>query len=303
MGEVLEFEAEGDSKEISWDKVADINEILNYRKSMWHATELLEKLPLCQRVVKTAHQTLLQGVRGQGKSPGEYRKIPNWIGPRGCPIEDAKFIPISADKLDEAMGKWENYIHEDAPDILVQLAVLHAEFEALHPFLDGNGRLGRMCVPLFLFKAGLIQSPMFYISAYFEKNRDEYYDKLLSISRDNDWNSWCLFFLKAIQIQAMENQVKASKILHLYESKKNQLVDLTHSQYSIHALDFIFSRPTFKSTDFTSIKEIPTPTAKRILTTLRNNGLFAVLRESRGSSPAIYAFTELINIAEGKDIL
>ena len=261
------------------------------------------KLPLCQRVIKGAHRTLLQGVRGQGKSPGEYRKIPNWIGPPGCPIEDAKFIPISADKLDEAMGRWEKYIHEDAPDILVQLAVLHAEFEALHPFLDGNGRLGRMCVPLFLFKAGLIQSPMFYISAYFEKNRDEYYERLLSISRDNDWTGWCLFFLKAIQVQAIENQAKASKILHLYEFKKNQLVDLTHSQYSIHALDFIFSRPIFKSTDFTSIEEIPTPTAKRILTTLRDNGLFTVLRESSGRTPATYAFTELINIAEGKEIL
>ena len=303
MGEVLEFEAQGESKEISRDKEADINEILNYRKGMWHATELLEKLPLCQRVIKGAHRTLLQGVRGQGKSPGEYRKIPNWIGPPGCPIEDAKFIPISADKLDEAMGRWERYIHEDAPDILVQLAVLHAEFEALHPFLDGNGRLGRMCVPLFLFKAGLIQSPMFYISAYFEKNRDEYYERLLSISRDNDWTGWCLFFLKAIQVQAIENQAKASKILHLYEFKKNQLVDLTHSQYSIHALDFIFSRPIFKSTDFTSIEEIPTPTAKRILTTLRDNGLFTVLRESSGRTPATYAFTELINIAEGKEIL
>lgn len=303
MGEVLEFEAEGESKELSRDKEADINEILNYRKGMWHATELLEDLPLCQRVIKGAHRTLLQGVRGQGKSPGEYRRIPNWIGPPGCPIDEAKFIPISADKLDEAMGKWERFIHEKAPDILVQLAVLHAEFEALHPFLDGNGRLGRMCVPLFLHKAGLIQSPMFYISAYFERNREEYYERLLAISRDDDWTGWCVFFLKAIQIQALENQVKAAKILSLYEFKKNQIVDLTHSQYAIHALDFIFSRPIFKSTDFTGIKEIPTPTAKRILSTLRDNGLFTVLRESSGRTPAIYAFTELINIAEGKDIL
>ena len=302
MGEVLEFEAEGESKKISHDKEADINEILNYRKGMWHATELLEELPLCQRVIKGAHRVLLEGVRGQGKSPGEYRKIPNWIGPPGCSIEDAKFIPISADKLDEAMGKWEKYIHEKTPDFLVHLAILHAEFEALHPFLDGNGRLGRMCVPLFLHKTGLIQSPMFYISAYFERNRDEYYERLLSISRDNDWTGWCAFFLKAIQIQALENQEKAVKILSLYEFKKNQMVNLTHSQYSIHALDFIFSRPIFKATDFTGIKEIPTPTAKRILSTLRDNGLFTVLRESSGRTAAIYAFTELINIAEGRDI-
>lgn len=303
MGEVLEFEAEGESKEISRDKEADINEILNYRKAMWHAVELLKDLPLCQRVIKGAHRTLLQGVRGQSKSPGEYRRVPNWIGPPGCLMEDAKFIPISADKLDEAMGKWEKYIHEETPDLLVQLAVVHAELEALHPFLDGNGRLGRMCVPLFLNKVGLIQSPMFYISAYFEKNRDEYYEKLLAISRNNDWTGWCAFFLKAIKIQAVENQAKATKILSLYEFKKNQMVELTHSQYAIHALDFIFSRPIFKSTDFAGLNEIPTPTAKRILATLRDNGFFTVLREPSGRTPAIYAFTELINIADGKDIL
>jgi Fic family protein len=303
MGEVLEFEAEGETKSISQNKKADINEILNYRKGMWHATELLEELPLCQRVIKGAHKILLQGVRGQGKSPGKYRRIPNWIGPPGCIIDEAKFIPISADQLDEAMGKWEKFIHKPAPDFLVQLAVLHAEFEALHPFLDGNGRLGRMCVPLFLHKTGLIQSPMFYISAYFERNRDQYYERLLAISRDNDWTGWCKFFLEAIRIQALENQTKAVKILSLYEYKKNQMVELTHSQYSIHALDFIFSQPIFKSTDFTSVKEIPTSTAKRILTTLRDNGLFTILRESSGRAAAIYAFTELINISEGKDIL
>lgn len=146
-------------------------------------------------------------------------------------------------------------------------------------------------------------NPMFYISAYFEKNRDEYYERLLAISRDDNWTGWCEFFLRAILDQARENQAKASKILKLYEDKKNQLVELTHSQYSIHALDFIFSRLVFKSTDFTGINEIPTPTAKRILAILRDNGIFTVLREPSGRQAAIYAFPELINIAEGRDVL
>jgi len=303
MGEVLEFEAEGESTKISQDRKADINEVLNYRKSMWHAVELLNELPLCQRVIKEAHRILLTGVRGYGKASGEYRKIPNWIGPPGCTIEEAKFVPISAEQLQEAMNKWEKYIHEDTPDHLVQLAIIHAEFEALHPFLDGNGRLGRMCVPLFMHKIGLIHAPMFYISAYFEKNRDEYYERLLVISRDDNWTGWCEFFLNAILHQARENQVKVSKILKLYEDKKNQIVELSHSQYSIHALDFIFSRPIFKSSDFTGINEIPTPTAKRILAILRDNGIFTILRESGGRRAAIYAFSELINIAEGQDVL
>jgi Fic family protein len=303
MGEVLEFEAEGESKKIPQERKADINEVLNYRKAMWHAIDLLSELPICQHVIKEAHRVLLAGVRGHGKAPGEYRKTPNWIGPSGCTIEEAKFVPISADQLQEAMSKWEKYIHEKTLDHLVQLAIIHAEFEALHPFLDGNGRLGRMCVPLFMHKIGLIHAPMFYISAYFEKNRDEYYERLLAISRDDNWTDWCEFFLKAILDQARENQLKASKILKLYQDKKDQVVSLTHSQYSIHALDFIFSRPIFKSTDFTGINEIPIPTAKRILAILRDNGILTILREPSGRRSAIYAFTELINIAEGTGVL
>lgn len=302
MGEVLEYEAEKNFKDFSYEREADIHEVLNYRKAMWHAIEMLKDLPLCQRVIKEAHQILLFGVRGHGKALGEYRKTSNWIGPSGCTIDEAKFVPISADKLPNAMNQWEKYIHDDYADLLVQLALIHAEFEALHPFLDGNGRLGRMCVPLFMYKAGLIRSPMFYISAFFERNRDEYYDKLLSVSRDDDWTGWCEFFLKAILEQAESNQAKAGEILNLYENKKNEIAELTRSQYAIYALDFIFTRSIFNATSFTGMGTIPTPTAKRILSVLRENNVIATLRESSGRKPAIYAFSELLNITEGATI-
>jgi Fic family protein len=151
MGEVLEYEAEGDSQDLPIERKEDINEVLNYWQAMRHAVELLEELPLCQRVIKEAHRILLNSVRGHGKAPGEYRQIPNWIGPPGCLIEEARYVPISADRLPEGMSTWERYIHEEVPDRLVQLAIIHAEFEAIHPFLDGNGRIGRMFVPLFMF--------------------------------------------------------------------------------------------------------------------------------------------------------
>jgi len=299
MGEVLEYEAEGDTRDIPKERKEDINEILNYRLAMRSAIELLKDLPLCQRVIREAHRALLEGVRGQGKSPGDYRKTPNWIGPPGCTIEQAHFVPISVDKLSQGMDEWEKFIHYDAPDRLIQLAVLHAEFEALHPFLDGNGRLGRMCVPLFMSKSNLIQTPMFYISAYFEANRDEYYERLLAVSRDDDWTGWTEFFLNAVINQAQLNQQKATEILNLYEAKKNQFVEITHSQYSIHALDFMFSRPVFNASDFTNSGDIPKPTASRILASLRNNEQILTLREASGRRPAVYAFVELINIAEG----
>ena len=114
-------------------------------------------------------------------------------------IEDARFVPISADKLDAAMGSWESFIHAEFPDRLVQLAIVHAEFESLHPFLDGNGRIGRMVLPLFLWQAGILRMPYFYLSAYFEANKDSYVERLLAISRDGDWTGWCRYFLEAVQ--------------------------------------------------------------------------------------------------------
>src|SRR5690606_33429479 len=123
---------------------ADIREVLNYRAALNEALRLLDELPLSQRLVRQTHAVLMQGVRGRNKSPGEYRRVPNWIGPEGCAIDEARFVPCSAEELPDAMQAWEAYIHADAPDMLVQLAILHAEFEAIHPFLDGNGRLGRL---------------------------------------------------------------------------------------------------------------------------------------------------------------
>lgn len=211
-------------------------------------------------------------------------------------------MPISADRLPEAMGAWERYIHTDQPDRLVQLAILHAEFEALHPFLDGNGRLGRMLVPLFLWQSGLIQRPMFYISAYFEAHRDEYYERLLAVSRDGDWTGWCRFFLEAVKAQAEESQRKATAILSLYEEMKPLVSDLTRSQHAIRALDWIFGRPIFKSTDFVADSGIPVPTAKRILPLLRDAGVLKPITDGKGRRPAVWAFPALLNLAEGREV-
>lgn len=302
MGEVLEYEARGDTDEPATAKEADIWEILNYRKAMHAAKERLNDLPLCSRIILECHRILLNSVRGQGKSPGQYRKIPNWIGPKGCPIEEASFVPIAAEKLPEAMSLWEKFIHEDAPDRLIQLSLLHAEFEALHPFLDGNGRLGRMMIPLFLYQAKIIQQPMFYISAYLESHRGEYYERLLAVSRDNDWSGWCAFFLKVVQIQAEENLAKAQAILDLYDRMKIHFAELTHSQYAIHALDWVFERPIFKSSDLMRSGNIPRPTAQRILNLLKKEGILRELQPGSGSRAATLVYPELLNIAEGYDV-
>ena len=302
IGEVLEFEAKGDTDDLTSKREADIWEVINYRKAMHTAVKMLDEFPLSQRIIREAHRILLRSVRGHSKSPGNYRKTPNWIGPPGCTVDNARFVPISADKLPKAMSLWERYIHENVLDRLTQLAILHAEFEALHPFLDGNGRLGRMCVPLFMHSQKIISGPMFYISAFFESNRDEYYERLLAVSRDGDWTGWCAFFLKAIIAQSEKNLQIATAILDLYNDMKNRFVDLTHSQYAIHALDWMFEHPIFKSSDFVRSSQIHRPTAARILSILKEEGILGIIEESRGRKASILAYRELLNITEGYDL-
>ncbi len=299
MAEVLEFEAGREPASPAHRE--DIHEVLNYRAAMRRAGEMLEKLPLCQRVIRGAHHVLLSGVRGENKAPGKYRRIANWIGPPGCGIEEARFVPPGAEMLVDAMTAWEHYMHQDAPDRLVQLAILHAEFEALHPFLDGNGRLGRMLVPLFLWQNSLIQAPMFYISAYFEAHRDAYYGGLLAVSRDDDWTGWCQFFLRAVQAQAEENLARAQAIMDLYGTMKERVIGATRSQYAIHALDWIFSQPIFRSTAFATGTAIPKPTARRILKVLRENDILTVALQGRGRQAAVLVFPKLLRVVKGED--
>ncbi len=300
--EVYKFEAEGELAQYPEKKRDDIFEIMNYRRALSSAVNQLKTLPLSQRLLRDSHKILMSGVRGGNKAPGEYRRLPNWIGRPGSPIEEAEFVPISADKLPDAMSNWEKYIHEDAPDLLVQLAVLHAEFESLHPFLDGNGRLGRMIVPLFLYSKQALRRPMFYISAFFESHRDEYYEHLRAISRDGDWTGWCRFFLNAVVFQAQENLEKTSAILELYDHKKAVISEATHSQHAIRVLDFLFSNPIFSSTKFLNRADIPAPSAKRILRVLNEKGVLKMLRAPGGRRPATYLFWKLMNIVEGQPV-
>lgn len=302
MGEVLEFEADAARPELSERRRQDIREVLNYRLAMRLAEELLTTLPLSLRVIRAMHQVLLEGVRGQGKAPGELRKVPNWIGPPGCTMEEARYVPVAAGELPQALAVWERYMHQDEPDRLVQLALLHAEFEALHPFLDGNGRLGRMLVPLFLWQQGLIRQPVFYMSAYLEAHRDEYYEGLLSVSRDGDWTNWCRFFLTGVRQQAEGDLLKAQAILALYEELKPRVVEWTRSQYAIHALDWIFSRPIFKSSDFANSGEMTPPTARRLLAELRKRGLVREIRPARGRQSAVLVLPRLLEIAEDREV-
>ena len=303
IGEVLEIEAGAESESLTPAKRGDAEEVLNYRSAMRACTAEMEHRPLSQQLLKTAHQMLMQGVRGKDKSPGQYRDAQNWIGPQGCSIDEARFVPIPQDHLHQGMDEWNGYLDRtNVPDILVQLAILHVEFEALHPFKDGNGRLGRMLIPLYLYQRKLLSSPDFYMSGYLESKREDYQERLRAVSRDGDWTSWCEFFLRGVCEQAAQNERKARSILALYDHIKTQVAKLTHSQYSIHAVDFIFQTPIFSAPAFVSLSGIPKPTASRILNLLREGEILRAVQEGRGRRPGIFVFSELLNIAEGNEI-
>jgi Fic family protein len=304
LEEVLQYEADvGDPEknQVPPDspQVRDIHEIINYRKAMGTAVEKMAGRPFgINTISRELHRILLTGVRGRYKDPGEIRRIQNYIASPGMPIDQATFIPPSPEIIMDTLSNWEDYLYETEKDPLVQLAILKAQFELIHPFRDGNGRIGRMLVPIILYHKKILSQPMFYISSYLERNRDVYYERLLAISRDGDWNGWISFFLEALVLQSEENSKKARAILELYNRMKLQVPEILHSQYSIRVVDAIFTRPIFKSKDFAKISGIPEKTAPRIVQALRDRGLLTVLREGRGQISAIYMFSELIDITE-----
>ncbi len=293
--EVLGYEA---APEIETEKYEDIQEIINYRHAMRRAIDELKKRPISLNMLIDMHSVLLNSVRGHNKGRGKFRTIQNWIGAPGTPIEKATYIPPEPQHLMEHLSNFEKYIHHDEEDRLVQLAIIHAQFELIHPFIDGNGRLGRILVPLFLYEKRLLGSPMFYVSAYLEQNRSVYYDKLRGISENGDWQGWISFFLTTIIEQAKANSEKAKEILALYERMKTDVAKLTHSQFSIQTLDALFDRPVFKTTDFPTRSGIPRASAMRILNSLKGNNILVASRSGRGRQAAILMFKELIDIVE-----
>jgi|AntAceMinimDraft_9_1070365.scaffolds.fasta_scaffold71952_1 Fic family protein len=290
LEDVLKFEANPKKKIENYE---DIQEIINYRKAMNMAVKKLEKLPLTSRLIKNIHKILLTGVRGEGKNPGNFRTSSVFIGKKGLGIEGASYIPPEPQNIERYFSELEKYIHFDEKDSLVQLAIVHAQFEIIHPFWDGNGRTGRILMPLFLYYKQVLSSPMFYLSEYFELNRDEYYEKLQNISKNNDWEKWIEFFLVAVEKQSTKNIAKTQEILKSYNNLKKQIINIPTPKNSIKVLDFLFSMPVFDSRDFIKKTGIQKMSALRILNFLSDENVLTDDGEKRVKT---YFFTNLINI-------
>ncbi len=300
VDEVLEYEA---GMEFEGEKAEDVHEIVNYRKALTLAKEALADRPLTLSLIRSMHGVLMDSVRGADKAPGKFRVNQNWLGPDGCEIDQATFVPPSPLQLLDHLEAFERYLATDDIDVLVQAAVVHAQFELIHPFQDGNGRIGRLLIPLFLYQKRTLATPMFYLSEYLESHRDLYYARLRGISQEGDWTAWLEFFLDAIMVQARTNTLRVRAILDLYERMKSRITELTRSRHALKVLDSLFDRPIFQSSDFAERSGIPQQSASRFLGILRKANILHMLREASGRQPAILVFRDLIHCAEARVVL
>lgn len=296
VDEILKFEADSEDGSEEGQKVrSEIFETFLYQRALTNAQGAMnDGYPLSSHLVKTIHQQLLSFGRGAQKSPGEFKREQNFLADKIK--QEILFIPISPEKLNEGMEELFKYIKESNDPILVKAALMHVEFEALHPFQDGNGRIGRMLITLLLWSTGTISEPHFYISGYMEENKDQYIDTMRNVSKNGDWENWCIFFLNAVEKQAIKNLQIAEKIKNLYEDMKSVFSDALSSKWSVNALDFIFTNPIFRNNKFTAKSGIPGPTAQRFTRVLLERELIRTIEESSGRRPAMYAFEPLLKL-------
>ncbi|ACG58182.1 filamentation induced by cAMP protein Fic [Hydrogenobaculum sp. Y04AAS1] len=302
--DVLKEEAGITPKNISQSLREDLKEVLNYKKALIYGSQAIEYRDLTLSLIKELQKILLTDVRGKYRLLGEFRKSQNWIGSPGSSMENARYVPPDPIILPEHLEYWEKFLKsDDYPDKIVQLGLLHAQFEILHPFEDGNGRVGRLIIPLFLYWKSLISRPSFYLSEYLEKNRTEYYDRLLMITKDNNWSGWIDFFLTAVIQQAKINIDKAQKLLNLYNEMKDGFIQATKSQYAIPALDAFFRQPIITTTKFKEAIGAPKKSSSNeILKILEKSGLIKLYEMAEGNKPAKYAFIKILEIVGEAEI-
>lgn len=293
MDEILQFQAEYTEGDPISEVRSEVIETILYRRALSSAQKKLEDgYPLSLSLIKTLHQQLLSFGRGARKSPGAFKIEQNYVGDRDT--RKIRFIPISAEQLPTGMEALFQFIEFGPHPVLLRTALAHLEFEALHPFQDGNGRVGRMLVTLLLWKSGTISAPHFYISRYFEDRKEQYIHLMREVSRSGEWDAWCRFFLDAVAQQAKDNLKVAESISDLYEDMKSQFAEILSSKWSVQALDYIFTNPIFRNSNFTSKSGIPPATASRFTRVLLDRNLLQTIRPASGRRPATYRFEPLM---------
>ena len=253
------------------EKIKDTEEIVNYIKATHYAFKRLNKMPLCMRLIRETHAVLLSNVRGEEKMPGEFRRSQNWIGHAGSTLKDASFIPPAPDEMDICLGDLERYIHEDSTiSNLIKIALIHYQFETIHPFLDGNGRMGRLLIILYLREQGLIEYPVLYLSYFFKKNRNRYYELLNNIRIKGEFEEWIKFFIDGICEISEDAIMSIQKIVELKNTDMKKIRELSGSNISNLLLiyDYLLQHPFLEAEDIKNLVGVSKPTANKLLENL-----------------------------------
>lgn len=291
LGELLAAEA-GATVERSPD---DLREVANYVKALEQGVTRLKTLPLSLRLMRELHATLMTGVRGGRATPGEFRRSQNWIGPPGCTLANASYVPPPVEEMTECLGAWERFLHDRSLPPLAQAALLHYQFEAIHPFLDGNGRVGRLLITLFLVEREILPSPLLYLSAFFEAARRDYYERLQRVAEQGDWEGWLQYFLNGVARQSEDALGRAAKINQLLAAWRKAAADAS-SKVPLRLVDTLAANPYLTLTGAARQLKVAFTTVQRAAERLQQLG---IVKEVSGQQRnRVYCATALLSILE-----
>lgn len=280
--------------EVAVNANADVADVVNYVSAEKRAMELSRELPLSGRLLRRAHEVLLQGVRGEEKTPGEFRRSQNWIGPAGCTLKDARFVPPNVDDMRSAMSELEAYMNEpDDFDPVVRAALIHYQFETIHPFLDGNGRVGRLLILLYLMQEGLLAKPVLYVSYFLKKNQVEYYDRMSEVRRTGNYEQWVRFFLEAVVEAATEAFESGRRLTEMHERNVAKVEAMkSRSDTNRRLFDHLESHPIVTAGGVSEALGVSFATASAAVKRLEGEGI--LVQTTNAARNRVFAYEEYL---------
>ena len=274
----------------------DLSEVRNYIVALEHGIQRLPKLPLSLRMVREIHAKLMKGVRGDKATPGEFRRSQNWIGAQGSTPATAAYVPPPVENMHACLHDWEKFLHQrDAMPDLVQCALMHEQFEAIHPFLDGNGRVGRLLITLFLIERGRLSQPLLYLSHYIDGHRKDYYDLLQRVRTHGDWDSWLRYFINGIQVTASDAIERTTQVIDLRETFRKRVAD---KPKALLLVDQLFTNPYLTVARAEAALKISNPTARKVIDLFLERKLIEQLGKRRWAK--LYLSRQVLEAIEGK---
>jgi Fic family protein len=291
LGEILAASAGAQVKQ----NPDDLQEVQNYITALDYGLSRLAEFPLSLRVIKEIHKHLMQGVRGYHATPGEFRRSQNWIGSAGCTLNTAKFVPAPPDHLMDCLGELEKFLHDRSLPPLIHIALCHYQFEAIHPFLDGNGRVGRLLIMLLLVEQRMLPSPLLYLSAFFEATRDEYYKQLYNVSAKGTWHDWLIYFLNGVAVQSEDVLSRAERINELLVQWKVDVAS-SGSQVAVNLVQHLAVNPYFTTRKIAEDLGIAYSTAQRGIQKLEAAGIVKQTNDHKRDK--VYCAFAILNILE-----